>query len=149
MNKERLLQTAKELREYSNGPVDDFGFNMERYLDTDNPCIVDYGHNHCGTTACIAGHVFVHAIHKTKHLACIDPAKVSIPDRAAEYLQLTFRQSEELFLVSNYEGAVALDDITPEQAAQACENTAEYGDPKWRTIIPKEQITPFLQERYV
>ena len=130
-------------------------FNMTYWLDVDPHPIGDLEAREverihsCGTSACIAGHVFLmlpgytiqYRMLGRKRPITLDQngEEVWIADVAQQALGLTTRQADQLFLLLNDPtlggDRKPIGSITTAEAVKALDNMIAHGEPKWGEVL--------------
>ena len=105
------------------------GFNMGAYISQLHEPVLDRSPNHCGTTACLAGHIY-HIVHHTdlKSESAFDVENEMFWE-GQHFLDLSNHQASQLFLGIN--SSRDLDEITLEHAIRTLELLMETGEVIW------------------
>ena len=109
------------------------GFNMGVYVTHPHEPLHDHSPNHCGTTACLAGHIY-HIVH---NMDLTDEDTMGLESEmfnvGKHFLDLSGYQAGNLFLGLN--SPTDLEDITLEQAIKVLEHLKATGEVDWSIVI--------------
>ena len=116
------------------------GFNMEYFVSNLHDASFDHSSNHCGTTACLAGHI---RILQENPDCLVDFEFVGDKFRGpedyvthgAEFLGISWDDAADLFMYESFICGRDLDGITLEQAIAVLENLKTTGKVEWEKVL--------------